>query len=192
MNTKEFAKQLAKEMVWKFDESKLLFDDAAYFSLQHPSGDGRSLNFYREKDKWRVVPQYPNSKRYGGTFEPDEGKYVKKINVSRSKTPAKAAEDINRRVLSDYYQNYADQKKRHDNHIAHFEKQDGLLQQVADFLDEEIPEYKRESSEMNFYGHGVDRIRFSGDTMMITTDYLPKEIGMEVLKLLKEKFPKKS
>ena len=196
MNSDQDQIDLAKAMCsvltdYKPDEERCR---GRFCKIVHKSGDGRSLYINRKGDKHQVSCEWP---RYDGSYyQPSDADISTPttIGVSVSRGPEALAKDIQRRLVPMYDVQYPHQVERMRKQINHdnseFEIRNHI---VVDMLGSSVSQMESKRVQgVRVYRHGVYQISVSGERVKLELDYLPKELAMEIVEMLKQKVPEKS
>lgn len=155
-------------------------------SLQHTSGDGRKVFVSnQDKKKWHASVSWPSD---GGNFyKPDGYNDISiLITVSKSRGVQGLARDITRKLLPEYHAHYgeclAKIQKQHDYEAQQITVRDEFLKAL------EAPKYRLGDriQDIYVYKHGVYKISVLDGKVELLTSYLPPEVALKMIEVLKE------
>jgi len=152
----------------------------------HKSGDGRAVIIKNEGQKRTVIGAWP--RHNGILFSPDN---QVTINVGTPRGIDGLENDIPKRFLPDYHRTFAICKEEANQAAIDQEKSIALKKEIIEgFFGYELSDHAKHGQDISAHDHGVRRLRFSVDTIGISTGQLPIDIAKKVLNLLKEEIPK--
>lgn len=159
--------------------------------LDHKSKDGRKLIITESNNKYEVKVSWPDHE--GVWFRPDYTEKVKfSITVNKKRGIKALVGDITRKLLPAYNEHYPKQLQKMNDSVESYNRQFALRDFiVTEMLGDTIADHNKGSLQVRCYRYGVRKACISVDTVKLETDYLPKDVAVAVINLLKEKMPEK-
>lgn len=134
----------------------------------------------RQESKWELSPVWPRLGQY--TYRPKE---LDCVRVSFSRTNQSIYDDVNRRLLTPYYQDLPIQIALRDADVAKEQFQHGQIAKFHSMLGSRIPE-RIDGDTYYSLNHGVRLLQFApdGQSVRIETSHIPIVLAERILKLL--------
>ena len=157
--------------------------------IKHKSGDGRQISIRTEghssQEKYIVRPTWP---RYDGSvYAPDESC---RIGVSVKRGIETLAKEIKRRFIPSYHEQYPIQLAKKQEWVDRDNKTKSLRDHiVCDLLNDTIGAHEQRSEQISCCRYGVRQVGVSGERVRLVTDYLPEDVAIEIVTLLKKRMP---
>jgi len=154
--------------------------------IVHNSGDGREITVALSRGKYVVHGSWP--RHDGQSYFPDESIT---INVSASRGIDALVQGISRRFMGKYEAEHAKQLEKMQSWINYESAQFSLRDEILGMLDYSVVgQYNEKSEQVNCYHYGMNKVCVSGGKAKLETDYLPRDVAIEIINILKKRMKK--
>jgi len=177
---------LAEELCKHFTEYEPYVDRCkSRCVIRHKSNDGRSLVIFTKTSKYEVSGVWP---RYQGLIFKA---FDESIKVSVNRGVEALVKGIKQRLLERYETAYAVKLKEMQEDISIENAEFALRDEILGMVDNAVSEAMSHAKQVNCYQYGLNKVCVSGPNVKLETAYLPRDVAIEIVELLKKRMPKK-